>query len=598
MEDVGNLRRRPAAAAEQKPPSSPPRIQTRPAAVFRAAEEEEEEEDVHQVRFKERSEENQKVRKCRLIVIFSGSVDKIDFVRVQLLEDKEPDDGGASGKPEGEKSRCSLSTSQLCGETSGDGPAPLSCSGPGQPAELEVLSAHAASGDEPQPEEEAQRNGPVFDEEEEEAPSRNCALSSDEDHRPSNTSVPTAEASEAGSSSSSSSPPCPPQTAAETSQRVDGDPESFLPAGAEETSPAAPGELGSAADGASPPACGLQLASCQKKMEEEEEEDEAASSAGVGPESGISSLAVSPDVESHGNVFPVNGGEPRTEPASGLSGSSEVGDQLTEVTFSSFQSCTQTFQSRNWTQQQHPAANEDTFGHEIEDGYHSYYDRFAAQIAVSVGEHVRTSVTSVRVVETKEKTSVGAKEEELEADRDRTEISIMEATMDTNEWITEGGAPLLPWMTPAPLGRPKTHQGPSEEPSASEAPPSAEVPPPGTLFADESVEPSKKVVAVQPMPQNVNVTFRVQYHTQSPHQTVAVTGDHPELGSWRGFVPLEEVAEGQWSAVVSLPTESHLEWKFVLLDKGEVSRWEECRNRLLDTGLGDDVLVRTWWGLA
>ncbi|CAF89670.1 unnamed protein product [Tetraodon nigroviridis] len=174
----------------------------------------------------------------------------------------------------------------------------------------------------------------------------------------------------------------------------------------------------------------------------------------------------------------------------------------------------------------------------------------------------------------------------------------MEATMDTNEWITDGNAPLLPWMAPPPLGHPKTHRGPSDECSASGVPPSTAVPQSGTLSADESVEHSKKVVAVQPMPQNVNVTFRVQYHTQWPHQTVAVTGDLPELGSWKGFIPLEKVEEGQWSAVVSLPTESHVEWKFVLLDKGQVCRWEECRNRLLDTGLGDDMLVHTWWGLA
>uniref|UniRef100_A0A673B5Q3 Starch-binding domain-containing protein 1 n=1 Tax=Sphaeramia orbicularis TaxID=375764 RepID=A0A673B5Q3_9TELE len=117
-----------------------------------------------------------------------------------------------------------------------------------------------------------------------------------------------------------------------------------------------------------------------------------------------------------------------------------------------------------------------------------------------------------------------------------------------------------------------------------------------TDIIKESTESTRKVVAVQPMPQNVNVTFRVHYLSQSPHQTVAVTGNQQELGSWKGFIPLEKAKDGYWSCVVSLPAESHVEWKFVVLDKGKVCRWEECGNRLLDTGFGDDLLVHKWWG--
>uniref|UniRef100_A0A3Q1G3T2 Starch-binding domain-containing protein 1 n=1 Tax=Acanthochromis polyacanthus TaxID=80966 RepID=A0A3Q1G3T2_9TELE len=114
---------------------------------------------------------------------------------------------------------------------------------------------------------------------------------------------------------------------------------------------------------------------------------------------------------------------------------------------------------------------------------------------------------------------------------------------------------------------------------------------------DESLENGKKVVAVQPMPQNVNVIFRIHYHTHSPYQKVAVTGNQQELGNWKEFIPLERAEDGLWSSVVSLPAESHVEWKFVVVDKGDVCRWEECGNRLLDTGSGDDLLVHRWWGI-
>ena len=98
------------------------------------------------------------------------------------------------------------------------------------------------------------------------------------------------------------------------------------------------------------------------------------------------------------------------------------------------------------------------------------------------------------------------------------------------------------------------------------------------------------------MPQNVSVTFRIHYITHSPYQTVAVTGNQRELGNWKEFIPLERAKDGNWATVVSLPTESHVEWKFVVVDRGEVCRWEECSNRLLDTGCGEDLVVHKWWG--
>uniref|UniRef100_A0A8C3AB00 Starch-binding domain-containing protein 1 n=1 Tax=Cyclopterus lumpus TaxID=8103 RepID=A0A8C3AB00_CYCLU len=112
----------------------------------------------------------------------------------------------------------------------------------------------------------------------------------------------------------------------------------------------------------------------------------------------------------------------------------------------------------------------------------------------------------------------------------------------------------------------------------------------GTLsLADESF------VVVQPTAQNVDVTFSVHYVTQSPYQTVAIMGNQQELGNWKGFVPLENAKDGHWVTVVSLPAESYVEWKFVVVDKGEVCRWEECGNRLLDTGSGDELMVHKCW---
>uniref|UniRef100_A0A8C6UXY1 CBM20 domain-containing protein n=1 Tax=Neogobius melanostomus TaxID=47308 RepID=A0A8C6UXY1_9GOBI len=100
---------------------------------------------------------------------------------------------------------------------------------------------------------------------------------------------------------------------------------------------------------------------------------------------------------------------------------------------------------------------------------------------------------------------------------------------------------------------------------------------PQASSTEESAESAKKVLAVQPMPQNVNVTFRVHY--------VALV------------VSLEKTKDGYWTCVVGLPAESHVEWKFVVLEKGEVCRWEECENRVLYTGYGDDLLVHKWWGI-
>lgn len=371
----------------------------------------------------------------------------------------------------------------------------------------------------------------------------------------------------------------------------------------------------------------ISLLVCQiysPSFEQREQKEDDLSSAAVGEESGISSLAVSPDLQDDGTEFGMNVGDstqpaldfdPQTAAQNNLYANDavlSVKDETTDVTFRSYTSShSQTFHSEHihWTHYETLAANEDTFGHEIEDSYHKVMDEFASEIALSVTSFtsdlnaltdIKTSVTSVEVVEIKEKTSVRAENkdesaEEKEVEYERTEISIMEATMDNNEWITDSNYQVLPWM--------KINQHPFDGcctatvTTGSEIPPSSEVRQTSSLsLADENMENNKKVVAVQPMPQNVNVTFCVHYHSKSAYQTVAVTGNQPELGNWKEFIPLEKAKDGHWITVVSLPVESHVEWKFVLLDKGEVSRWEECGNHLLDTGCGDDLLVHKWWG--
>lgn len=350
-------------------------------------------------------------------------------------------------------------------------------------------------------------------------------------------------------------------------------------------------------------------------LERSEKMETDRSSASPGGESDISSLAVSPDVQDAGNEFAVTTGDTvdpviecdlQTETQNSLFADdvalSVVDEDTKDLVFGVR---SQTFHSEHihWTQYETLATNEDMLGHEIEDCYYRVMDQYATQIAVSVTSYTEDLKTQkdvktvIDVVETKEKAgvSIEKKEGENEEDYERTEISIMEATMDHNEWVTDNNYQVFPWLNRLPRDHTKTSQLPAEERSAVTVTTSTDLPP--STLSDENTENNKRVVAVQPMPQKVNVTFRIHYFTQSPYQMVAITGNQPELGNWMEFIPLERAMDGYWTAVMSLPAESHVEWKFAVLDKGEVCRWEECGNRLLDTGYGDDLLVHKWWGL-
>ncbi|XP_078128326.1 uncharacterized protein stbd1 [Sander vitreus] len=377
-----------------------------------------------------------------------------------------------------------------------------------------------------------------------------------------------------------------------------------------------------------PPMCQIPLPSF-KQFELRDD----TSSAGIGEESGISSMTVSPDNEFdvifESTALPVMDCDPHKS-QNRLFANDAAPSVIKEDTagmvfglYPSRHSQPPHSERAGWTNYESFKANEDLFGHEVEDSYLRATDQFMAQVADSVTSftndlEMHTNVNVTVDVKEKEAGVSAKKEEENKAekaieDNEMTEISIMEATMDHNEWIMDGNYQALPWMN---LSAPsfaqdntKTKPLPTEEYQCSSAvtdstcidttdiPPSTEVKQIGTLsLVDENTENSKKIGAVQPMPQHVNVTFRIHYVTQSPYQTVAVTGNQQELGNWKGFIPLERAKDGHWSTVVSLPAEIHVEWKFVVVDKGEVCRWEECGNRLLDTGNGDDLLVHKWWG--
>uniref|UniRef100_A0A8C3NP71 Starch-binding domain-containing protein 1 n=1 Tax=Cyanoderma ruficeps TaxID=181631 RepID=A0A8C3NP71_9PASS len=106
---------------------------------------------------------------------------------------------------------------------------------------------------------------------------------------------------------------------------------------------------------------------------------------------------------------------------------------------------------------------------------------------------------------------------------------------------------------------------------------------------------AKRVAAVPPMFQNIHVSFRVHYITHSDAQLIGVTGDHECLGQWHSYVPLKCDKDGFWSQSISLPVDTRVEWKFILVENGKVRRWEECNNRTLVTE-HEDQIVHRWWG--
>lgn len=168
----------------------------------------------------------------------------------------------------------------------------------------------------------------------------------------------------------------------------------------------------------------------------------------------------------------------------------------------------------------------------------------------------------------------------VEVKHEKNQISIMDAIMDNNEWLNVGAPEFKdrPWLTPNASineeGKPKAD-----------------------LAKDEEELANKRVATVPPLAQTVSVTFRIHYITHSALQLVAVTGSLQELGAWESFIPLQRAKDGFWANTVSLPVESQVEWKFVLVEDGRISRWEECGNRYLClTSQDEEVYLEKCWG--
>ncbi|XP_060746840.1 uncharacterized protein stbd1 [Tachysurus vachellii] len=197
----------------------------------------------------------------------------------------------------------------------------------------------------------------------------------------------------------------------------------------------------------------------------------------------------------------------------------------------------------------------------------------------------------------------------------KNEISIMDAIMDSNEWLSTGPPDTrdLPWLTQTLS---KASCGFKADVSSSPVPATAAFGLPADVMShrdktdlpentttaeakDEVDLLNKKVGTVLPMPQLVKVSFRVHYITHSPKQILAVTGNQQELGFWESFVPLSSVDNGFWFCTISLPLDSQVEWKFILVEEGKIQRWEECENRCFAvTGQEEEIHLNKNWGYA
>ncbi|XP_067894605.1 starch-binding domain-containing protein 1 [Heterodontus francisci] len=116
-----------------------------------------------------------------------------------------------------------------------------------------------------------------------------------------------------------------------------------------------------------------------------------------------------------------------------------------------------------------------------------------------------------------------------------------------------------------------------------------------TNVSSEPENIARKVAAVSPLPlNNVFVSFNVHYITCSNSQILAVIGNHECLGQWENYVPLKPNKDGFWSNSILLPMNSRIEWKYVMVEDGKIRRWEECLNRVLETGHEDFEIYQCW----
>ncbi|XP_041916251.1 uncharacterized protein stbd1 [Alosa sapidissima] len=183
---------------------------------------------------------------------------------------------------------------------------------------------------------------------------------------------------------------------------------------------------------------------------------------------------------------------------------------------------------------------------------------------------------------------------------DKTEINIMEATMDNNEWLTGNESRSdCPWLSVSDGGESSSMAEESQQDVEWDTEKSEASEELSAVYtsSDDDDPAMKRVATVPPMLQTVSVTFSVHYITDAPNQLLAVTGELLELGGWQDFVLLQRGKNGFWANTITLPVESQVEWKFVLVEDDKICRWEECSNRhLVLTGHEDDLHVQGWWG--
>lgn len=223
---------------------------------------------------------------------------------------------------------------------------------------------------------------------------------------------------------------------------------------------------------------------------------------------------------------------------------------------------------------------------------HDYLSFSPVALTGMIGDSGAKTVDVSPVVPAKAQSNGG--EVQLE---DKTEINIMEATMDNNEWLTGHESHSdFPWLSQSEGGESSSVAEESQQEVEWDTEKSEELSA-AYISSDEDELAVKRVATVPPMLQTVHVTFSVHYITDAPNHLLAVTGNHQELGGWESFIPLQRSKNGFWANTVALPVESQLEWKFVLVVDGKISRWEECSNRqLVLTGREEDLYLLRWWG--
>ena len=91
------------------------------------------------------------------------------------------------------------------------------------------------------------------------------------------------------------------------------------------------------------------------------------------------------------------------------------------------------------------------------------------------------------------------------------------------------------------------------------------------------------------------VNLSIEYFVHGENEVLALLGSTKDLGNWN---PSEAVhakqieSSGTWIASTAFPSKSSVEFKWVLINKGnptEVKRWEERENRQVTLGRSSTI---------